>query len=115
MMTFKPEYMDETQLNKAIIERFHGGYRCPYCETALPAKHHPRFISGGRMRCGACEQFFTYRTLTPFSRSKLSSAELVMLESLLTVGVDAKYIAALLNITIDTVLDWKTKFAVLHV
>lgn len=115
MITFDTEMMNRTLINSKIVERFHGGYRCPFCETPLHEKHHLRFLQGGRMRCGACERFYTYRTGTPFAGSKLSSAELVMLESLLAVGVDAKPIAALLKLSIDTVLDWKTKFEVLNV
>lgn len=115
MITFNTDMMNETLINARIVERFHGGFRCPFCETPLHEKHHYRFLRGLRIRCGACERFYTFRTGTPFSRSKLSSAELVMLESLLTVGVEAKHIAELLNLTIDTVLDWKAKFEVLNV
>jgi uncharacterized paraquat-inducible protein A len=106
--------LDPEQAQKEFFQILHPGESasvCPVCRAPLTVRTQITFGKFGRCLCGRCGKQFTATTGTPFSSSRLTPAEALLLGALLWADAPSHVIAALLGRSQETVISYREKLS----
>lgn len=88
------EVLDQIACRAFFVRRLHpAGALCPYCRVAVNGRQAETFAAGGRLRCNACQKWFTYRTGTPLHDVKTDDRQVFLLLMLTGAGCSPELIA----------------------
>ena len=108
---FNAEFLDEHACRELLSWISHpGGARCPKCGSPLPGSKLMRWQQWKRIKCEACGCWFSARSHTPLSSSRLSAGQMALMLFLLNLGLVDAAIAARVQTSSETVRRWRKEY-----
>lgn len=111
---FSLNLFDERACKKWLLEHAHpNGPACPECGRLLRNdKSLASWWKLDRVCCAGCKRYFTAFTGTMYQGTKLDPREIYAMTLFIALGVPANHIAAALRLSVTTVRNWITRFAI---
>jgi transposase-like protein len=104
---FGADCLDEYSCRRRLTDVLHSkGAFCPHCGKPVSQDSIPQWQRWGRIKC-SCGRWFTARTGTALSGSRLSGGQVMLLSLLLTLGQSNQTIARLTGVSTETVRCWR--------
>lgn len=85
------------------------GSRCPKCGDVLSDKSREQMLSGGRVKCRACDFYGNWRFGTKLEGSRISNTQFLALFFKYALPSDAPSIGKQLGLDPGTVRDWRDR------